>query len=88
MVNFAKNNKSIIERELEKIITEMCRTLGLSRSEWDVDIALYKAVTEQSRKTGIESLAKKYDDVYRISTEMSVRINPKYTWLKNIYKKK
>lgn len=88
MDQYYKNNKKIIEGILDKVLKQICRSVDLSLEEWDDFEELYKLVRNHHRFSKLGNLADLYDKQYMIAEQMKVRIDPKYSWFKNLLKNK
>ena len=86
-VNKTDTEQSVIaEKQLSKLLEDICYALDISLCEWNKDKELLllilkhpKACTQRQKERYSQ-----YDAVYKLIKSLHIKISPKYRWFTNI----
>lgn len=80
-------NVDVVEKDLRKLLTQLCRSVGLSLSEWNVDKSLHNAIkTRPEWVVKSEKTRHKYDQLIETSEKMKLNIEEKWYWFYQLCK--
>ena len=78
--------KAKAEKYLYELLDNMCRSVDIQLSEWNLDKQLLKAIINSPSAGNKRSLKKysEYDLSYSLINELGIRVSSKYRWFTNI----
>lgn len=88
MLEETNKNTKLIEKCLEKEITDICRILRIGRADWDIDRRFRNALSLSFDLSSVKKHIERYDSFIKTASEDKITINPKYWELYNLYNNK
>ena len=73
------SNKLLLEKNLEKLVAEICRACRLGIADWDFNESLRSAIQNSKQTKQLKELQKEFNSTFELATKSKIQLSSKFS---------